>query len=52
MSDPFHKFIVLAFLNQTLVLKIGEKVEEVQDSGLDLQKHTLFVGLLENDSII
>jgi hypothetical protein len=48
----FHKFIVLSFKQQTLVLSVGEKVTEVNDSGLDLMKQTLFVSLLEDGTII
>jgi hypothetical protein len=29
-SDPYHSYIVVAFINATLVLSIGETVEEVQ----------------------
>ena len=52
MESQFHKFIVLSFKQQTLVLSVGEKVTEVNDSGLDLVKPTLFVSLLEDGTII
>lgn len=43
---------MLSFKQQTLVLSVGEKVTEVNDSGLDLVKPTLFVSLLEDGTII
>ena len=52
IQDENHKNIVLSFLNQTLVLSIGDKVVEVSDSGLESQKGTLHVDLLEDNAII
>lgn len=52
MHEEYDKYIILAFVNATLVLSIGEKVVEVTDSGLDSTKSTIFVGLLEDDAII
>ena len=51
-TDEFHKYIVLTFSSQTLVLSIGEKVIEVSDSGLDLTKPTLHVALMEDKARI
>ena len=48
ITDENHKYIVLSFLAQTLVLSIGEKVVEVNDSGLEAQRPTLHVGILED----
>ncbi|KAH3684650.1 hypothetical protein WICPIJ_004366 [Wickerhamomyces pijperi] len=42
-KDPFDKYLILSFLNSTLVLEIGESVEEVLDSGLVLTEATLGV---------
>lgn len=33
VTDEFDAYIVVSFLNATLVLSIGETVEEVSDSG-------------------
>ena len=52
IADEFDKYIILSFPNGTFVLSIGENVKEVHDSGLDTQKSTLYVGVLEDDSII
>lgn len=43
---------MLSFLAQTLVLSIGEKVVEVNDSGLEAQRPTLHVGILEDNAIV
>ncbi len=42
-SDPFHRYIVLSFVNGTLVLQISEDIEEVQDTGFLSQEPTLAV---------
>ena len=52
MHDEYDKYIILSFINATLALSIGEKVVEVPDSGLDTQKSTIHVGLLEDDAMI
>ena len=52
VTDEFHKYIILTFTSQTLVLSIGEKVIEVSDSGLDLTKPTLHVALMEDKARI
>ena len=42
----------MSFVNATLVLRIGETVEEVTDSGLKPDTPTLFVGLVGDDSTV
>jgi len=51
-SDETDAYIVVSFVNATLVLSIGETVEEVTDSGLKPDTPTLSVSLLGEDSII
>ncbi|CAD8154884.1 unnamed protein product [Paramecium pentaurelia] len=51
-EDPVHKYIVISYINKTLVLKIGEKVEQVHDTGLEGTKQTIHVGTLIDDSQI
>lgn len=51
-SDPYHALIVVSFVNATLVLSIGETVEEVTDSGLKPDTPTLCVALLGEDSLV
>jgi len=41
---------VISYINKTLVLKIGEKVEQVHDTGLEGTKQTIHVGTLIDDS--
>lgn len=44
--------IVISFTDATLVLSVGETVEEVSNSGLQGDAATLCVQLLENDSMV
>ena len=46
VNDKFDKYVIVSFQNATLVLSIEEKVKEVSDSGFDLKKPSLHVGLL------
>ena len=50
--DQFDRFIVISFTNATLVLSIGETVEEVTDTGLLVSTATLAVGLLGDDALV
>jgi len=50
-GQAYDKYIVVSFRNATLVLSIGETVEEVTDSGLLLTASTLCVGLLGDDLV-
>ena len=43
---------MISYINKTLVLKIGEKVEQVHDTGLEGTKQTIHVGTLIDDSQI
>lgn len=51
-DDEFDKYIVLAFANETLVLSIGENVEEVTDSGFLPSVSTIAVQQLGRDSLL
>lgn len=51
-SDEYHAYIVVSFANATLVLSIGETVEEVTDTGLLTTAPTLAVQQLGEDAII
>mmetsp|Transcript_5908 Transcript_5908/g.9597 ORF Transcript_5908/g.9597 Transcript_5908/m.9597 type:complete len:1230 (-) Transcript_5908:259-3948(-) len=51
-KDEFDKYIVVSFLNATLVLSIGETVEEVTDSGFLATSPTIAVTLLGEDSLL
>lgn len=51
-DDEFDKYIVLTFANETLVLSIGENVEEVTDSGFLASVSTIAVQQLGRDSLL
>ncbi|KAJ5623551.1 Pre-mRNA-splicing factor rse1 [Penicillium lividum] len=52
-SDEYHRYIVLSFANGTIVLGIGEIVEEItEDSGFLSTAPTLAVQQLGEDSLI
>lgn len=50
--DVYHSQIIVSFINATLVLSIGETVEEVTDSGFLSTSPTLGCGLIGDDSVI
>jgi len=51
-DDKYDAYIVLSFTNGTLVLSIGETVEEVNDSGFLTSVPTLAAQLLGDDGLI
>ncbi|CCJ29330.1 unnamed protein product [Pneumocystis jirovecii] len=51
-SDQYDAYIVLSFVNGTLVLSIGETVEEVSDTGFLSSSPTLAVQQLGDDALI
>lgn len=52
INDEFDAYIVVSFANATLVLSIGETVEEVSDSGFLDTTHSLAVSLIGDDSLM
>ncbi|EGR33979.1 splicing factor subunit 130kda, putative [Ichthyophthirius multifiliis] len=51
-DENFSKYIILSFSKQTLVLSISDRVQQVTDSGIDLNKQTIHANLLEDNAII
>lgn len=51
-EDEFDKYIIFSFRTRTMVLSIGESVEEVSDSGFLLDVPTLAVEQLGRDSVV
>ncbi|KAM0343269.1 hypothetical protein ACHAPU_008719 [Fusarium lateritium] len=51
-SEQYDAYIVLSFTNGTLVLSIGETVEEVSDSGFLTSVPTLAAQLLGDDGLV
>ncbi|KAL4425697.1 hypothetical protein ABPG75_009713 [Micractinium tetrahymenae] len=51
-ADEYDAYIIVSFSNATLVLSIGETVEEVNDSGFNGNVPTLQTQLLSDDSML
>lgn len=51
-DDEFDAFIIVSFVNATLVLSIGETVEEVHDSGFQGITPTLSCSALADDGLV
>lgn len=51
-ADEFDAYIIVSFVNATLVLSIGETVEEVTDSGFLGTTPTLSCSLLGEDALV
>lgn len=51
-QEEFDAYIVVSFVNATLVLSIGDTVEEVNDSGFLGTTPSLRVGLLGDDAFM
>eukprot|EP01135_Chromosphaera_perkinsii_P004851 Nk52_evm15s299 gene=Nk52_evmTU15s299 len=52
VNDKFHSFIVVSFLDATLVLTIGESVEEASGTGFLSDCSTLHCGHMDPDSLL
>ncbi len=52
ISDEYDAYIVVSFVNATLVLSIGETVEEITDSGFLGTTPTLTCSLLGDDALL
>ncbi|KAH8814685.1 CPSF A subunit region-domain-containing protein [Flagelloscypha sp. PMI_526] len=51
-EDPYDSYIILSFVNGTLVLSIGETIEEVQDTGFLSSAPTLAVQQIGADALL
>jgi splicing factor 3B subunit 3 len=52
LSNQYDSYIVVSFINATLVLSIGENVEEITDSGFLATVPTLEVVTLADDALL
>eukprot|EP00047_Mylnosiga_fluctuans_P012671 m.27271 g.27271 ORF g.27271 m.27271 type:complete len:1191 (+) comp4410_c0_seq1:3-3575(+) len=52
VADARDSYIVVSFVNATLVLSIGETVEEVTDSGFLATTPTITVGRIGDDALV
>ncbi|KAI7862693.1 CPSF A subunit region-domain-containing protein [Spinellus fusiger] len=51
-DDAYHAYIIVSFANATLILSIGETVEEVTDTGFLTTAPTLAVQQMGEDSLV
>jgi len=51
-TDAYDSYIILSFVNGTLVLSIGETIEEVQDTGFLSSAPTLAVQQIGADALL
>lgn len=52
VDDEHDSYIVLSFSNATLVLKIGENVEEATDTGFETKTQTIGVQQMAEDRVV
>ena len=52
LSETYDSYIILSFVNGTLVLSIGENIEEVQDTGFLSSAPTLAVQQIGDDALL
>lgn len=52
VTEEFDAYIIVSFVNATLVLSIGETVEEVTDSGFLGTTPTLSCSALGDDALV
>ena len=52
IADEYDAYIIVSFVNATLVLSIGETVEEVTDSGFLGTTPTLSCSQLGDDALV
>lgn len=52
LSVLYDALIVISFTDSTTILSIGESIEEVTDASFHLDKQTLGIGLMADDSFI
>ena len=52
LSVLYDALIVLSFSNSTTILSVGESIEEVTDTSFHLDRQTLGIGLMADDSFI
>ncbi|KAJ2999724.1 Splicing factor 3B subunit 3 [Globomyces sp. JEL0801] len=51
-EDLYDSYIIISFVNATLVLSIGESVEEVTDTGVLVSTPTISIGQLGDDALV
>lgn len=51
-EPSFDRYIVISFINATLVLSIGDRVTDARNTGFDSEKQTIHIGTLATGSYI
>lgn len=52
ISTNMDRYMVISFNNATIVLSVGDSVEQVADTGFQEDESTLLAGMLEGDSML
>lgn len=52
LRSGLDRYMVISFNNATIVLSVGETVEQVADTGFKLDESTLLAGVLEGGSLL
>ena len=52
LRSGLDRYMVISFNNATIVLAVGETVEQVNDTGFELGESTLLAGVLEGGSLL
>lgn len=51
-ASSFDRYMVISFNNATIVLSVGDSVEQVMDTGFQLDESTILAGILEGGSML
>ena len=52
IEDDYDKYLVISFINATLILEIGDKITETNNSGFDTKNSTILINILSDNSYI
>lgn len=52
ITDEYDKYIVVSFINATLILGISDKISEITNSGFDKKNSTLHIDIMCDNSYI
>ena len=52
INDIYDKYLIISFINATLILEIGDKITETNNSGFDTKNSTILINILSDNSYI
>lgn len=52
LSDKYHSFMIVSFVNATIALSVGESIEEIQNTGFRMDLSSVHVGQFYDDSFV